>query len=42
MMPPTGRARNPTARVPNAAMVPIAALWFGKNSGPRTSAEAVV
>ncbi|MNT69841.1 hypothetical protein D3C72_2081830 [compost metagenome] len=40
-MPPTGRAKKPTAKVPNAAMVLNRLLSEGKNSAPNTRAAAV-
>ena len=41
MMPPTGRARNPTANELNAASVPMKGSAPGKNAVLRTSAAAV-
>ena len=40
-MPPTGRAKKPTAYVAKAAIVPASASKFGKNSLLNTSADAV-
>src|SRR6185437_11065172 len=37
-MPPSGRATNPTASVPNDASVPASAEYVGKKSLPKTSA----
>ncbi len=39
--PPSGRAMNPTANVPNAASVPASGENDGKNSDPNTRAEAL-
>ena len=41
MMPPSGRATKPTAKVANAASVPAVGSTFGKNSSSKTSAAAV-
>ena len=41
MIPPTGRAMNPTANELNAASVPRNGSAFGKNAVLRTSAAAV-
>ncbi|MCY1216923.1 hypothetical protein D9M72_288130 [compost metagenome] len=40
-MPPSGRAKKPTAKVPNDASVLRKGSPPGKNSGPNTSAAAV-
>ena len=40
-MPPTGRARKPDAKAPNAAIVPTTGSCAGKNTRPNTSAEPV-
>ena len=40
-MPPSGRAKNPTALVANAAMVAARGSKVVKNNFPKTSAEAV-
>ncbi|MNU10755.1 hypothetical protein D3C72_2580960 [compost metagenome] len=40
-IPPNGRAKKPTAKVPNAAMVLNSLSSEGKNSAPNTSAAAV-
>ncbi|CAE6967661.1 hypothetical protein R75471_07184 [Paraburkholderia domus] len=39
--PPNGRAKNPTAKVPNEASVAKNGSLPGKNSLPKISAEAV-
>src|SRR3954447_11943210 len=39
--PPSGRATNPTAYVPNAASVPLRGEKVGKNRTLKTSAAAV-
>lgn len=41
MMPPSGRAANPTPSVANEARVPATGLEFGKNAWPKYSAAAV-
>ena len=41
MMPPSGRAANPTPRVANAASVPATGLAPGKNAVPKYRAAAV-
>lgn len=41
MTPPSGRKRNPTPKVANAASVPIAGLTCGKNSRLNTSAAVM-
>ena len=41
MMPPSGRAANPTPRVANAASVPVIGLELGKNAVPKYKAAAV-
>ena len=41
IIPPTGRATNPTANEANAASVPANSEKVGKNSRPKTSADAV-
>jgi hypothetical protein len=40
-MPPMGRAANPTAKVPNAASVPVRESNVGKNSRAKIRALAV-
>src|SRR5215207_724422 len=40
MMPPTGRAKKPTAYVPKAAIVPASGANSGKNSLLKTTAAA--
>jgi hypothetical protein len=41
MIPPTGRATNPTVYVPNAASVPTSGSKVGKNRRLKTRAAAV-
>lgn len=41
IIPPSGRKRNPTPKVANAARVPIAGLICGKNSRLNTSAAVM-
>ncbi|MNJ79628.1 hypothetical protein D3C77_777100 [compost metagenome] len=41
IMPPNGLAKNPTAKVPKAAMVLNSLSSEGKNKAPNTSAAAV-
>ena len=41
MMPPSGRTRNATAKVANAAAVSARGSPLGKKRGPNTSAAAV-
>ena len=38
---PSGRARNPTAKVANATIRPVASGRLEKNASPKTSAAAV-